>query len=503
MASVESLTPTVVTTIDQYPDLYELWNELSSRVLDDPAGVRANMGQFPPDANPKAGGVGGAQRGDEGKGDEVNTLMDTALQSGEKGGVAAKVAGGGGTGHHFNPRGGPEDGISFSVLPAAVDERWKQVVGKRVLCRPDKVFAEINLMRQLGYDTSPEKIKIDPAAFLSWQGYVELDKAEEQRRAGQGRTIGTTKSGVGPSASTYVARQGMKMGDLLLPKDELRPKVIEEVDRINRQLRALNSPAQFEPDEVLREFLEFGGQLGPYIQDTFHLVREAMFSGNALIIELSQAFGLGRETGIPRSLASVDTSFGPFTRGYQIHERRLGYRTGVAKLGETAVGEHILYAPMPAAFQETIYERTAQRGKPEEGVVSKRKRALQWLQVPLIQGAIETMGLNQLVFKKVDVLDQLPYIEIGISYIFPDGTETDIYNQDDPRMLDERTTMRTIRMQGWNRSTVGITRFEDMPREVHALIAVLEKLFGIPVTAIGNGPHVDEKIKRPGYPYLR
>jgi adenylosuccinate synthase len=231
-------------------------------------------------------------------------------------------------------------------------------------------------------------------------------------------------------------------------------------------------------------------------------VRKAMFSGEAVAIELSQAYGLGRETGIPRSLASVDTSFGPFVRRYHLNERRIRTKIGVLKMVETAVGNHILYAPIPLELQQTIYARTAERGRPEEGAVSKRKRGIQWLQVPMVRGAIETMGLTALVLKKVDVLDQLPHLEFGTHYIFPDGEVTDVYDPEDPRMLDPRTTMRTIKMQGWNRPTAGITRFEDCPRELQAGVAVLEKLFGIPIIAIGNGPHVDEKIKRPGYPYL-
>lgn len=502
MAGIESLTPTVVTSIDGHPELYELWNLPHGALLSDPASVRGSIGHFPIGANQNAVGIAGAQRGDEGKGDEGNVLQYAAIDHGRTTGIGIKAAGGGGTGHGFNPRGpAEEEGLIFSVLPATIEPGWQQVVGKRVLCRPDKLLNEIALMQKFGYDASPKRIKVDPAAFLSWQGYVEIDKAEEQRRAGQGKSIGTTKSGVGPSASTYVGRAGMKMGDLILPEIELRPKVVEEVDRINRQLRSMDSPTQFDPEEVLRQFQNYGELLRPYIQETFKLIRGAMISGDALIIELSQAFGLGRETGIPRSLASVDTSFGPFVRGYQINERRIGNRQGVFKIGETAVGEHILYAPMPHEFQDLVYSRTAERGRPEEGAVSKRRRDLQWLQVPMIRGAIETMGLTQLVLKKLDVLDKLPYIEIGISYIFPDGTESFEYDQDNPWMMDPRTTMRTIRMQGWNRSTVGITNEADLPREALAIIGVLEKLFGIPVTSIGNGPKVHEKILRAGYPF--
>lgn len=498
MPSVESLIPTEVTGIDQYPDLYELWDRTSPELITDPASVRDGI-NWDRVANPLAVGVAGVQRGDEGKGDEENTLVQTAVDRKIKG-IAVKAGGGGGSGHTFHPKDGPEDGIVFSVLPAAVDQSWKQVVGRGVLGRPDKLIREITLMKSLGYDVSPRRIMVDGAAFLSWQGFVELDKAEEIRR--KGKAIGTTKSGVGPSASTYVARQGMNYADLLLPSDQLREKVTDEVDRVNRQLRALDSSEQFDVDEVFRQFREYSEFLGPYIQTTFPVVRKAMLSGEAVAIELSQAYGLGRETGIPRSLASVDTTFGPFVRRYHLNERRIGTKIGVFKLVETAVGSHILYAPIPLELQQIIYERTAARGRPEAGAVSGRKRDIQWLQVPMVRGAVETMGLTALVLKKVDVLDQLPYLEFGTHYIFPDGEETDVYDPEDPRMLDPRTTMRTIRVQAWNRPTAGITRFEDCPREFQAAVAVLEKLFGIPIIAIGNGPHVDEKIRRPGYPYL-
>jgi adenylosuccinate synthase len=330
---------------------------------------------------------------------------------------------------------------------------------------------------------------------------VEIDKAEEELRSHGGQVIGTTKSGVGPSASSYIAREGMKMADLLLPDPELKEKTYQEVERINRKLGALKSAKQFEPSEIFREFKHYGEFLKPYIQNTFNTVRSAVFGSQAMVAELSQAYGLGRQTGIPRSLASVDTTFAPLAQRYHFNERRIGHKVGILKVAETAVGNHILYAPIPLDIQNIIYERTAARGRAEQGAVSGRKRDLQWMQLPMIKGAIETMGLTELVIKKLDVLDKVPYIEIGTHYIFPDGVETDIYDPEDPRMMDERTTMRTIRMPGWMKPTADITRFEDMPSELKALAAVIEKLTGVPVVEVGNGPNLDGKVTRQGYPY--
>ena len=203
MPSIESLTPTEVTSIDQYPDLYRIWN-LPSTALDyDPADVRINP---IPDsrANPYASGVGGSQRGDEGKGDETAKEVQTAIDQGMEV-VAVKGAGGGGTGHNFYPKDSPEDGIVFSVLPAAVEKKSKQVVGRAVLVRLDKLNRELELMNSLGYDTSPNRIQVDEAAFISWSGYSEIDAAQENQRGAN--AIGTTKSGVGP-----MTRAKMKCG---------------------------------------------------------------------------------------------------------------------------------------------------------------------------------------------------------------------------------------------------------------------------------------------------
>src|SRR3989338_6586136 len=147
MPSVESLTPTDVTYVDQYPGLNELFELSSDELTKDPAGVREVLGKSTLDINYQAAGNAGTQRGDEGKGDEVNSQAQTAIDSKavtvEDPGLVLKVTGGGRTGHTSNPLGGPKEGIVYSVLPAAFGREWRPVVGRGVLGRPDKLINEI------------------------------------------------------------------------------------------------------------------------------------------------------------------------------------------------------------------------------------------------------------------------------------------------------------------------------------------------------------------------
>lgn len=474
--------------IEQVAGLVEVWTYPPAQLMIQPI-----------EGNPNAMGNAGLQRGDEGKGDETYTQAHTAALRGLDG-VVAKIAGGAGTGHTFYPPGGPEDGIVHAMLPSVVENNWQKVIGRGVLGSPERLIEEIQGLRTMGYDTSADRILIDGAAFLAWDVYKEIDAAEELARGNE--AIGTTKSGVGPAAADYTARNGMTFSELLLPDDKLRARVESEVQRHNRTLEALRAPKRFDATEVYQKFKKYAAELGPYIQNTFPVVMEALLYKN-FIVECAQAFGLGRDTGHPGSVTSTDTGFGPLARRYRTSEKSLGRKIGVMKPIETAVGNHILYAPIGEDKQKLIYEQTAKRGRPEVGARSGRKRKVTWGSIPELRAAIETYGITEIALKKVDIADVLPEIEIGTHYVFADGTRTDKYDPEDPRMQDPNTRMDTIVIPGWLEDTSHLTSFEDAPTNLKRYVAVLEYLLGVPVISVGVGPHYEEKVLREGYPFTQ
>jgi adenylosuccinate synthase len=49
---------------------------------------------------------------------------------------------------------------------------------------------------------------------------------------------------------------------------------------------------------------------------------------------------------------------------------------------------------------------------------------------------------------------------------------------------------------GWQESSVGITRYEDLPANARSYLERLQALVGVPITIISTGPDRDQTIIR-------
>ena len=54
--------------------------------------------------------------------------------------------------------------------------------------------------------------------------------------------------------------------------------------------------------------------------------------------------------------------------------------------------------------------------------------------------------------------------------------------------------MKYIELKGWESSTVGITKYEDLPENAKTYIKTIEELSKTPIVMISTGPARDEII---------
>lgn len=475
--------PTTVYTPDTYTDprVREVLEQTSRQALIfDPAScyLGVNIGRIIPNDNAVA--IMGIQKGDEAKG----TWAYRFAHSRPEGGVGLRGGGGAGTGHMYRSEGEGDD-ITNRMLPTTEDDSWVKVIGRAVLANPAIVASEITRHGQRGFDNSPARIMIDGHSFLAWDAHKERDIAEERIRGA--KAVGTTKSGVGPAASDYAGRVGMHFGMLRLPAYELQQAVFEEVERNNRILKALESDVEYDPQAVYVQMSEYAHILAPYTQNTHATVVKTLQAGN-FVFEGAQAFGIGRDTGLPGQVTSTNCDLTTLRLNYCTSADYVRNKIGVMKLVSTSVGNHINHAPLPDAIASALYQRTKERGAPEEGAVSGRQRIYNWTSIPEARAAIDTYGINQVVISKMDTADPLAKIQFGMRYVFPDGTTSDIYDPDDPRMKDPRTRMDTLEINGWRKSTADLRDLQDAPTEMLGAIRLVSHLLGVPVIAAGTGP---------------
>src|SRR5271165_957682 len=167
--------------------------------------------------------VVGSQWGDEGKGKVVD-YMAASFD------YIARCAGGHNAGHTVI-----YDGKKFvlQLIPCGVLRPGRQaVIGSGVVVDPAALVAELDTLQQAG-------IKIDGRLHLSNRAHLifpyhrQMERASEAARGAS--KIGTTSRGIGPAYEDKMARQGIRVCDLLDPEG-FRVKlerVIEEKNAIS------------------------------------------------------------------------------------------------------------------------------------------------------------------------------------------------------------------------------------------------------------------------------
>ena len=99
-------------------------------------------------------------------------------------------------------------------------------------------------------------------------------------------------------------------------------------------------------------------------------------------------------------------------------------------------------------------------------------------------------SLSGICLTKLDVLDGLDEIRIGVGYDLP---ETECEGAHDAEFY-ETVTPKYETLAGWTESTVGVTKYDDLPENAKIYIKRIEALIDCPVDIISTGPDREETI---------
>ena len=123
------------------------------------------------------------------------------------------------------------------------------------------------------------------------------------------------------------------------------------------------------------------------------------------------------------------------------------------------------------------------RGK-EFGTVTSRKRRCGWFDGVLVRQTIKISGIDGIALTKLDVLDELDEIKMGIKYEV-NGEEVDYL----PAAVDDQLKVKPIykTFPGWKQKTHGIRNMRDLPDNaknyIHAIEDLLELNFPVSLLA--------------------
>jgi adenylosuccinate synthase len=126
----------------------------------------------------------------------------------------------------------------------------------------------------------------------------------------------------------------------------------------------------------------------------------------------------------------------------------------------------------------------------EFGATTGRARRCGWFDAEALRRAVVLNSLSGICLTKLDVLDGLDEIRIGVGYDIPESEFAAAHDGE----FYETVTPKYETLPGWKGSTVGITNYDDLPEEAKAYIKRIEQLIDCPVDIISTGPDRDETI---------
>ncbi len=417
----------------------------------------------------------GAQWGDEGKGKLIDIL------SGQMD-ITVRYQGGNNAGHTVEV--GSKQYI-FHLIPSAILHKRKVcVVGNGVVVDPKALVGEMRGLRQKGVLINPHRLKISTNAHVVMPYHRALDALREARRKTK---IGTTGRGIGPCYADKVARCGIRMVDLL-NKKVLASKLEDNLREKNAIYKKVFNQKDFPFDAIFREYLAYGRQLKPFICDTALYLNEAIRKGKSVLFEGAQGTFLDIDFGTYPFVTSSNSSAGGAMPGTGVGPTKIDKVIGVIKAYTTRVGE----GPFPTEFSSGLKEDIRLKGK-EFGATTGRPRRCGWFDGILARYAVAINGITELAVTKLDVLDDLKEIAICTAYVYK-GKRYDSFPSDLEIVSKANPVYETL--PGWQTSTGGIRKFNQLPRNAQRYLRRIEKLVGVDIKYISIGTKRDEIIYR-------
>jgi adenylosuccinate synthase len=415
----------------------------------------------------------GAQWGDEGKGKIVDMLSDNVSW-------VARYQGGANAGHTLKIEGRT---FVLHLVPSGIFHPHVHcVIGNGAVIDPGALIEEISAIKELGVEVDG-RLTVSETAHVILKYHKVLDHARERYKGDQ--KIGTTGRGIGPAYVHKTARMGIRMMDLIDP-DGLREKIYTNVDDINAILATLSHAPIQDVDDILREALDWGDQLRPFLADAGKMLHTAWKKNENILLEGAQGSLLDVDHGTYPYVTSSSPTSGGACIGTGLPPTSITHVMGIAKAYCTRVGN----GPFPTELFGETGDRLREIGH-EFGATTGRPRRCGWIDLVALAYAVRINGINELAITKLDVLDSFDEIKLCTAYKM-NGTQTANF----PMRLSDFDTIEPVyaTLPGWQQSTRECTSTEDVPVNMAGFIKFVEGYLEVPVRILSTGPGRNETL---------
>uniref|UniRef100_A0A7N6AXM7 Adenylosuccinate synthetase n=1 Tax=Anabas testudineus TaxID=64144 RepID=A0A7N6AXM7_ANATE len=403
----------------------------------------------------------GAQWGDEGKGKVVDLLAMDAD-------IVCRCQGGNNAGHTVVVDSVEYD---FHLLPSGVlNKKAVSFIGNGVVIHLPGLFEEAEKNLQKG------------KVFNFHQAVDGIQ--EQQRQQQEGKNLGTTKKGIGPAYSSKAARNGLRVCDLVSDF-----KVFEDKFRmLAEHFLTMYPNLNVDIDGELEQLKVYAERLRPLVTDGVYFMHKALTGpSKKILVEGANAALLDIDFGTYPFVTSSNCTVGGVCTGLGVPPSYVGRVYGVVKAYTTRVG----VGAFPTEQDNETGALLQSRGR-EFGVTTGRKRRCGWLDLILVRYAHMVNGFSAIALTKLDILDTLPEIKVGVAYKV-DGQPLPSF----PANMDvlTRVSVEYETLPGWCCCTEAARSFEELPPQAQNYIRFIEDFLQVPVKWVGVGKSRESMIK--------
>ena len=413
----------------------------------------------------------GLQWGDEGKGKVVDVLTPRYD-------VVARFQGGPNAGHTLEFEG--RKYVLRSIPSGIFQHGQTNIIGNGVVLDPVLFREEAESLERSGVDLR-SILKISKKVHLIMPTHRLLDAANE--RAKGGAKIGTTGKGIGPTYTDKISRNGLRLGDTLLPDFKER-----YANARNRHLVQLHAMGE-DPDitELEKRWIEAVEFLHTFdIIDSEHFINRSLKEGKSVLCEGAQGTMLDIDFGSYPFVTSSNTITAGACSGLGVAPNKIGEVFGIFKAYCTRVGS----GPFPTELFDETGKTIRDKGH-EYGAVTGRERRCGWIDLVALRYAIMVNGVTQLIMMKSDVLDEFETIKACVAYNVNGETITDF-----PYSIEEGIEPVYMELPGWKTDMTGMKDTSEFPAEFVNYITFLERELMTPITIVSIGPDREQTTLR-------
>ena len=409
----------------------------------------------------------GMQWGDEGKGKIVDVLTPRYE-------AVARFQGGPNAGHSLYF--GDKSFVLHTVPSGIFRDGTTNIIGNGVVIDPIILMEEIHAIEAMGVDVKT-RLQIGKRANLILPTHRMLDAASEKKKGD--KKVGTTGKGIGPTYTDKIARNGLRVGDILRPDFLERYNVLRAAHQ--EQLGGIELPDDSAWLHAIEEMKQFP------IMDNEIIVNNMLREDKGILAEGAQGSLLDIDFGTYPFVTSSNTLCAGACTGLGVAPQHIGEVYGIFKAYCTRVGE----GPFPTELFDEVGEELRKIGH-EFGATTGRPRRCGWLDLVALKYTVMMNGATSLIMMKSDVLNDFETIKVCVGYEL-NGEAIDYF----PFEADADNIKPIYKeFPGWKCDVSVCRTYEELPKELKEYIAFIEEETGVSIDVVSVGPDRSETILR-------